>query len=146
MLFPTCKVEVANLELVLEERDCCVQTLHTVSIVDDDEAVRLATVSLVRSLGWQARAFASAEAFLSSAHIDDTSFLICDVRMPGMSGVELQARLLASGYRLPIIFVTAYPTPDIQGKALANGALAMLSKPVEAAVIARWIEKVLGRP
>lgn len=146
MLLSRFKTKVADSELLQQDWDCRVQILPTVSIVEDDEAVRLATVSLVRSLGWQTCSFASAEAFLTSPKIDETSFLICDVRMPGMSGIELQGRLLDLGYRFPLVFVTAYPTSDVQEKALANGAWTMLSKPVASAVIAQLIEKALGKP
>ena len=78
-----------------------------ISIVDDDESVRESTKALVRSLGYAARAFASAEEFLNS-NPDDTSCLILDVQMEGLSGVELQERLIAEGRRTPIIFVTAF--------------------------------------
>ena len=79
-----------------------------ITIVDDDESVRESTKSLVRSLGYNARAFASAEEFLDS-NLDDSSCLILDVQMKGLSGVELQELLIAQGRRTPIIFVTAFP-------------------------------------
>ena len=79
-----------------------------ISIVDDDESVRESTKALVRSFGYNARVFASAEDFLD-ANLDDTSCLILDVQMKGLSGVELQKLLIAQGRRTPIIFVTAFP-------------------------------------
>src|SRR5262245_57496995 len=102
-----------------------------VSIVDDDEAVRLATESLVRSFGRHTRLFASAEDFLQSGYIAETACLISDIRMPGMSGVAMQDRILALGYAVPTIFITAYPAADLKARALANGALAVLDKPVD---------------
>lgn len=122
---------------------CCAQV---VSIVDDDEAFRLGMGSLVRSFGWPTRLFASAEEFLESGLIADTSFLISDVMMPSMSGVAMHERVLALGYALPTILVTAFPTADLMATALANGALAVLNKPVEADAIAHWLGVALGAP
>lgn len=117
-----------------------------VSIVDDDEAVRLATASLVRSLGRQTRLFASAEEFLQSGQIAETSFLISDVMMAGMSGVAMHDRILALGYSPPTIFITAFPTAELKAKALASGALAVLDKPVDADAIAHWLSVALDQP
>jgi FixJ family two-component response regulator len=117
-----------------------------VSIVDDDEAVRLGTASLVRSLGRHTRLFASAEEFLQSGQIAETSCLISDVRMPGMSGIAMHDRILALGYAPPTIFMTAFPTAGLKEKALANGALAVLEKPVDADAIAHWLGVALGLP
>lgn len=119
---------------------------QTVSIVDDDESVRLATASLVRSLGRPARLFASAEEFLASGHIAETSFLISDVMMPGMSGIAMHDRILALGYAPPTIFITAFPGDDLKARAVANGALAVLDKPIDADAIAHWLSTALDRP
>jgi FixJ family two-component response regulator len=100
-----------------------------ISIVDDDESVREATKGLVRSLGYAAATFASAEDFLQSDRLHDTSCLISDLQMPGLSGVELQDRLTAAGHRMPIIFVTAFPEERLRLRALAAGACGFLSKP-----------------
>jgi len=100
-----------------------------ISIVDDDESVREATKGLIRSLGYIAATFASAEEFLRSDRVQDTACLIADVQMPGMSGIELQSRLLAQGRRLPIIFITSFPETKARAQALAAGALGYLSKP-----------------
>jgi FixJ family two-component response regulator len=113
--------------------------------VDDDEAVRLATASLVRSLGRPARLFASAEEFLESGHIAHTSCLISDVMMPGMSGLAMHDRILALGYAPPTIFITAFPEADLKAHALANGALAVLDKPVKADAIAYWLGVALDQ-
>jgi FixJ family two-component response regulator len=100
-----------------------------ISIVDDDESVREATSALVRSLGFAVETFASAEDFLESDRVGDTSCLITDVQMSGLSGVELQSRLIADGRLMPIIGVTAYPEESIRAQMLRAGAIGFLSKP-----------------
>jgi FixJ family two-component response regulator len=100
-----------------------------ISIVDDDEAVREATRSLVRSLGYEAATFRSAEEFLGSAHVVATACLITDVQMPGLSGIELQQRLIANGHRMPMIFVTAFPDDRLRKHVLKSGAIGYLPKP-----------------
>jgi len=102
-----------------------------ISIVDDDAAVRETTQALVRSLGYNAMTFASAEEFLQSERVHDTSCLITDVQMPGLSGVELQSLLLARGHQTPIIFVTAFPEEKTRARALEAGAVGFLSKPFD---------------
>ena len=119
---------------------------RVVSIVDDDEAARRATGNLVRSFGRHTRLFASAEEFLRSGHLASTSCLISDVMMPGMSGVEMYDRILALGYAPPTIFVTAFPSANLKAKALANGALAVLHKPVDPDTIAHWLCVALDVP
>lgn len=100
-----------------------------ISIVDDDESVREATKALIRSLGYATATFASAEEYLRSDRVRDTLCLITDVQMPGMSGVELQDRLIADGQRTPVIFMTAFPEEDIRARVLGAGAFGFLSKP-----------------
>ena len=102
-----------------------------ISIVDDDAAVREATQVLVKSLGYRAITFASAEDFLQSESVHDTSCLITDVQMPGLSGVELQSLLLARGHRTPIIFIASFPEEKIRARALEAGAVGFLSKPFD---------------
>jgi FixJ family two-component response regulator len=102
-----------------------------ISIVDDDESVREATRCLVRSLGYGAAAFASAEEFLDSDRLLDTSCLITDVEMPGLSGLELQSRLAANGHRIPIIFITAYPEERVRARAQEGGAIGFFGKPFD---------------
>jgi FixJ family two-component response regulator len=106
-----------------------VMNVPVISIVDDDESFRQATASLIRSIGYATAAFASAEEFLQSDHVHDTACLISDVQMPGMSGIELQNRLIARGHRLPVIFITAFPEEKVRRRALEAGALCFLSKP-----------------
>jgi FixJ family two-component response regulator len=115
-----------------------------ISIIDDDPSVRQATDGLVRSLGYRAMTFASAEDFLQSDHIDDTSCVITDVQMPGLSGVELQTVLIARGARVPIIFITAFPEDRIRRCVLEAGAVGFLSKPFEESVLIEHLETALG--
>jgi len=105
------------------------QQVPVISIVDDDESVREATKSLVRSLGYSAVTFGSAEEFLESAQVMASACLITDVQMPGLSGVELQDRLIADGRSLPMIFVSAFPDERVQRQVLRSGAIAYLRKP-----------------
>ena len=114
-----------------------------VSIVDDDEAVRAAMSSLVRSLGYEACIFESAEAFLASPRLRDTSCLILDVQMPGMTGLQLQAELGSRGHRIPIIFITAFSEERIRHRAEAAGAAGFFRKPVDGGTIANCLDAVL---
>jgi FixJ family two-component response regulator len=114
-----------------------------ISIVDDDEAVRLALRSLVRSLGYVSNVFASAEEFLESSHLNETSCLISDVQMPGMNGIELQNRLKILDRSTPVIFVTAFPDERIRARAFEAGAIGFLEKPFEGRVMIQLIEMAL---
>ena len=102
-----------------------------IAIVDDDDSVREATSGLIRSLGYVAVAYASAEDYLQSDSVRGTSCIITDVKMPGMNGVDLQDRLIAEGRHTPIIFMTAFPTETLRVRALEGGALGFLSKPFD---------------
>jgi FixJ family two-component response regulator len=117
-----------------------------ISIIDDDESVRTATASLVRSVGFDACAFASAEEFLRSSTLRDTACLISDVQMPGMSGLELQIAMTAQNIHAPIILITAFPDPRIREKALNAGAICFLKKPFDGHAMLKCIERALGRP
>ncbi|MGA7780172.1 MAG: response regulator [Paraburkholderia sp.] len=116
-----------------------------VSIVDDDESVRLGTASLVRSLGWRTRTFASAAEFLESEYIGETLCLISDIRMPGMSGFEMHDRLQEIGDAPPTIFTTAFPTDELRAKAVAKRVLALLEKPFEPTAIEHWLNLATDR-
>ncbi|AWV05499.1 response regulator (plasmid) [Burkholderia sp. JP2-270] len=113
-----------------------------VSIVDDDESVRVATSSLVRSLGWTARLYASAEQFLAADGMGDVCCIISDVQMPGMSGLEMYRRLVDSGIVLPVIFISAFASDTVRRQALDIGALCVLGKPVDAAEVARQLDSM----
>jgi FixJ family two-component response regulator len=114
-----------------------------ISIIDDDESVRIAMKGLLRSLGLIVHMFASAEDFLKSSCINDTSCLITDVQMPGMSGVELQRRLIAQGQHTPIIFITAFPDETIQAQLLGAGAICFLSKPFDEEILLQCLDTAL---
>jgi FixJ family two-component response regulator len=94
-------------------------------------------------LGYNASAFASAEEFLGSERLNDTSCLITDLQMPGLSGIELQDRLIADGHRMPIIFITAYPEESIRARAMKAGAVCFMSKPYSDERLVGCIEKAL---
>ena len=115
----------------------------SIAIVDDDDAVREAMKLLVRSLGYHASTFASADEFLNFEQVDGTSFLITDVQMPGLSGIELQDRLAARGHRIPIIFLTGYFDENLRIRAMRAGALAFLTKPIDPDQLVGHLEKAL---
>ena len=102
-----------------------------VAIVDDDDSMRSALVGLLKADGVAAQAFASAEEFLRSGQQHHTGCLIADIRMPGMSGLELQAQLKADRCRVPIIFITAHGDGKMRMQALREGAVEFLAKPFD---------------
>jgi FixJ family two-component response regulator len=102
-----------------------------VAIVDDDDLMRTALLGLLKSAGLPAQAFASAEEFLRSGHQHDTACLITDIRMPGMSGLELQAQLNADRCRIPTIFITAHGDAKMRMQAMRAGAVEFLAKPFD---------------
>ena len=114
-----------------------------ISIVDDDASVRTATARLLRSLGFSAHAFASAQEFLSSPRLRETSCLIADVEMPGMTGVELQEYLMVHGHRTPMIFITAFPEDRIRERAMKAGAVDFLSKPFDEPRLLECVKRAL---
>ena len=114
-----------------------------ISIVDDDESIREAIQSLLRSVGFRAKTFASAEQFLQSDQIENTACLILDVRMPGMSGLELQRRLIATQCRIPIVFVTAHGDEEARSRALQEGAVEFLLKPFSEEALLNTIQAAL---
>src|SRR6516165_12039669 len=105
--------------------------IPVISIVDDDDLTRAAMENLVRSLGFSARTFASAESFLQSSSVLETRCLILDVQMPKMSGVDLQDHLSQKGFDIPIVFITAHPDETIKARALNGGAIGFLRKPLD---------------
>jgi FixJ family two-component response regulator len=102
-----------------------------VAIVDDDDLMRAALQGLLKSAGLPAQAFPSAEEFLRSGHQHDTACLITDIRMPGMSGLELQAQLNADRCRIPTIFITAHGDAKMRMQAMRAGAMEFLAKPFD---------------
>ncbi|ESJ21487.1 response regulator receiver [Cupriavidus sp. HPC(L)] len=113
-----------------------------VAIIDDDESIRTATSGLVRSLGWAARTYSSAQAFLAAAGHASATCIISDIQMPAMSGLELLRLLRAQGSEIPVIFITAFCTEAIRREALRAGAVAFLCKPVNGAEIQHCLEIV----
>ena len=102
-----------------------------VAIVDDDDLMRGALQGMMKAVGWTAQAFASAEEFLKSGQQHQTACLIADIRMPGMSGLELQAKLNAEHCRIPTIFITAHGDAKMRMQALRAGAVEFMAKPFD---------------
>jgi len=117
-----------------------------ISIVDDDESVREALKSFLKSAGFEAEVFASAEEFLSLGHLSGAACLILDVRMPGMSGVELQDRLTASYDGVPIIFISAHADEEARTRALESGAVDFLQKPFSDEALLNAIDAAVRLP
>lgn len=117
-----------------------------IAIIDDDAFVRASTSRLVRSLGYTAYTFASAMEFLQSGRLNDASCIISDVRMPGMSGIELHAHLVSHGHRVPFVFITAFPEQAGLERAVEAGAIGLLTKPFDGASLIACLDTALGRP
>ena len=113
-----------------------------VSIIDDDEPVRKATARLLMSAGFRAETFASAEEFFNSGLGRSPSCLIVDMQMPGISGLQLYARLVASGTPVPTIIITAYPDERVRARALRAGIISYLGKPFSADELIECIRSV----
>jgi FixJ family two-component response regulator len=116
-----------------------------VMIVDDDESMRKAVRRLIKSSGFAVETFASAEDFLASGRVDATACLVLDVQMPGLNGLELQSRLIAERYQIPIVFITAYNDENAREQALRAGAVGYLVKPFEEADLLTGINLALQR-
>ena len=114
-----------------------------VAVIEDDESYRVAVQRLLKSAGFSAQSFACAEDFLSSGQQHETGCLIADIRMPGMSGLELQARLKAEQCRIPTIFVTAHGDTKMQMQAMRHGAVEFLAKPFDDDVLLENIRAAL---
>jgi FixJ family two-component response regulator len=116
-----------------------------ISIVDDDASIREALQSLMRSVQFNVEAFASAEEFLASERVNDTSCLILDLYLPGMSGFDLQNRLNADRRGIPIIFITAHADEASRERALKSGAVELLGKPVRREPLFKAIQTAIGK-
>jgi FixJ family two-component response regulator len=114
-----------------------------VAIVDDDDLMRGALQGLLKAVGLPARAFASAEEFLGSGQYRETACLIADIRMPGMSGLELQAKLNAEHCRIPTIFITAHGDAKMRMQALRAGAVEFMAKPFDDEVLLESVRAAL---
>ena len=104
--------------------------MERIACVDDDQAVREALVGFLRAHGLSSDSYQSAEAFLESPAKEQTWCLIADVQLPGLSGLQLQARLASQAANIPVIFVTAFPDEVVRRRAIEGGAVCFLSKPV----------------
>jgi FixJ family two-component response regulator len=123
-------------------QDCDGNT-RIIAIVDDDESVRFALKGMMKSVGLPAQAFASAEDFLNSGILHQIACLIADIRMPGMSGLDLQKKLNAEHYRIPTIFITAHGDAKMRLQALRAGAVEFLAKPFDDEVLLENIRAAL---
>lgn len=119
--------------------------LSVISIVDDDASVRAATDNLLSSHGYLIHTFASAEEFLQSTYLHNSSCVVADVQMPGMSGLDLLTHMRAHGYTTPFIFITAFPEDSVGDRALKAGAIGFLAKPFAAPALITCIETALHR-
>ena len=115
-----------------------------ISVVDDDESVREAIYDLMDCMGLRTEVFSSADEFLNSASLRNTTCLIVDVRMPGMSGLELQSHLNAAGFRIPIIFISAHDDGEAKSRALEAGAVDFLKKPFSEDALLRALRASLN--
>jgi FixJ family two-component response regulator len=118
---------------------------NLVAIVDDDDLMRGALQGMLKSVGLRSQAFASAEEFLTSGQQSQTACLIADVRMPGMSGLELQAELNDEQRRIPTIFITAHGDEKMRMRALRAGAVEFLAKPFDDEALLESVRAALGR-
>jgi FixJ family two-component response regulator len=114
-----------------------------ITIIDDDDSLRAALVGLVRSLGYNAREFASAEDFLAALPASDC--IVTDIQMPGLSGIDLKNELVRNGDATPVIMITARGDAGIEQRARASGASCFLKKPFETSDLVSCIESALGR-
>ena len=119
-----------------------------VSVVEDDQFFRESMRRLIRSLGYGVEAFPSATDFLASPHLGETACLIADVHMPAMTGLELYKQLTDAGHAIPTILVTAYPDDDVRARALKDGVVCYLRKPVDEKRLVRCLRAALhsGEP
>ena len=118
-------------------------TLSMISVIDDDASVRAATNNLLASHGYPVQTFASAEEFLQSAQLGDSSCVIADVQMPAMSGLDLLIHIRALGHKVPFIFITAFPDDGVRVRALKAGAICFLAKPFAGPVLIDCVESAL---
>ena len=114
-----------------------------VSVVEDDQFFRESMRRLMRSLGYSVEAFPSAADFLASPRLVETACLIADVHMPAMTGLELYRHLIGAGYAIPTILVTAYPDDDVRTRALKDGVVCYLRKPVDENHLMRCLRAAL---
>ena len=117
---------------------------RVVCVVDDDPSLRRSLKNLLMSVGFRVETFPSAEAFLDSAHRQQTGCLVLDVRLTGMNGLDLLSRLAATGSRIPVIVLTAHGDDDTHRRSLEAGAVAFLMKPVPSATLLQAVRAALA--
>jgi FixJ family two-component response regulator len=110
-----------------------------VVVVDDDVSIRHSLSSLLRSMGYDSHVFESAEEYLAADIVEDTACIISDVKMSGISGIEMYERLVATGDAPAAIFISAFPTEAVRSRARASGALVLLEKPINADAVDHWV-------
>jgi FixJ family two-component response regulator len=119
------------------------QSSRLIAIVDDDKSVQRALQDLIESEGLSTLCFGSAEEFLDSGVQDEAGCLIADIRMPSISGIELQSRLKADRCRIPIIFITAHGDPKMRAQAICDGAVEFLTKPFDNTVLLETVHAAI---
>jgi FixJ family two-component response regulator len=121
-------------------------TLSVISVIDDDASVRAATNNLLSAHGYAVHTFASAEEFLQSTLLNESSCVVADVQMAAMSGLDLLTHLRAQGYTAPFIFITAFPEESVRARALKAGAICFLAKPFAGPALIGCVETAVNRP
>lgn len=114
-----------------------------ISIIEDDVSLQMALVRLVRSLGYEALGFASAEGFIESGTMQGCSCVVTDIQMPGMSGIDLKRLMNARECRVPVIMITAHAEPELERNAVASGALCFLRKPIDSDALVNCFARAL---
>lgn len=116
-----------------------------IAVIDDDESLCAALSGLLRSYGYEAQSFASAETFLAWEHAEVCACIVTDIHMPGLSGIDLKHLLVARQRPVPVIMITARIDPGTEARALASGAVCVLRKPFKADTLMECVGKALGR-
>lgn len=120
------------------------QSAVHIAVIDDDPSVLQSLLRLLKSAGYDVSAYATADAFLRSPHLKDTSCLVVDIQMPGLSGLDLQDIVAALRAPIPIVFITAHRDDEVRCKALSNGAVGFLEKPFDDHALIALIEKAIA--
>jgi FixJ family two-component response regulator len=117
---------------------------HTIGVIDDDPSLRTALLRLMRSLGYDACGFGSAQDFLGSTSVEDCSCIVTDIQMPGMDGLDLMKAVAQRRPDLPVIVITARSEPDLEDRAIAQGAICFLRKPLDSDALVRGLDRALN--
>ena len=127
-----------------QEKGRCAPEEPLIAVIDDDELFRSALAESLRSLGYRAREFASADQFIALDGEGSCGCIVTDIQMPGMSGLDLKRLLALRGSKTPIIMMTARAEPDLEGKVAVSGAICLLRKPFESVDLIACLERALG--